>query len=309
MPPRQATRTTTERPAPTEPPRDLLAVVSEIERAIDSQLNEPDFPEPLKGAVRYAALGAGKRLRPSLTLLSCEAAGVDRARAMTPAVAVELIHAFSLVHDDLPALDDDDLRRGRPTLHVRFDEATAILAGDAMMSMAFGLLARTPYAGPETTTTLVRELAEATNRMIAGQALDTVGAPEIQAADPQTLVRSIHEQKTGALIRAACRMGAIAAGASEDVLSAITRYGGAVGLMFQIIDDLIDVEQHASHTGKKTGKDAHAGKLTYPGVFGVSAARAEALNLRDAAFDAIEPLGNKGRTLEELADHLARRTR
>ena len=293
---------------PIDPPDQFDRVVSEIERAIEAVLDEPSFPRLLTDAVRYAALGAGKRLRPALTLFVCEAVDGDRSRAMTPAIAVELIHAFSLVHDDLPALDDDELRRGKPTVHVRFDEATAILAGDAMMSMAFGLLARTPGVEPATTTALVRELAQATNRMIAGQALDTVGGVD-DAGDELARVRAIHEQKTGALLRAACRMGAIVGGANEPTLTAITRFGEAIGLMFQIVDDLIDVEQHESHTGKKTGKDNNAGKLTYPGVIGVEAACREAHRLKEEAISALSPLGDRGRTLRDLTTYLACRTK
>ncbi|MCB9837728.1 MAG: polyprenyl synthetase family protein [Phycisphaeraceae bacterium] len=297
-------------PLGVDPPPHFAVVVAEVERAIEQGLDEPSFPETLRSAVRYAALGAGKRLRPALTLLACEACGGDRATALTPAVAVELIHAFSLVHDDLPALDNDELRRGRPTLHVQYDEATAILAGDAMMSMAFGLLAAGEDATPGTSAALVRELARATNRMIAGQVLDTVGdAADGAALDPASAVRVIHAQKTGALICAACRMGAIVAGADASRLDAITRYGDAVGLMFQIVDDLIDVEQLESHTGKKTGKDEAADKLTYPGVLGVGAARAEAHRLREEAIRALSPLGDDAQTLIDLTAYLASRTR
>lgn len=303
-----AGNTTTNPPAPIDPPPRYDLVAREIELAIERRLVEPSFPGLLTRAVRYAALGAGKRLRPALTLLSCEAVGGDRAAALTPAVAVELIHAFSLVHDDLPALDNDELRRGKPTVHVEFGEATAILAGDAMMSMAFGLLTREPGADPAATIALVRELAQATNEMIAGQVLDTVGGSG-EEREALAQVRLIHEQKTGALIRAACRMGAIVAGADADSLDAITRFGGSIGLMFQIVDDLIDVEQHESHVGKKTGKDDEADKLTYPGVIGIDAARIEANRLRDEALDALSHLGERGRTLRDLTAYLACRTR
>lgn len=306
MPPTPPTNT--DAPKPVDPPGHYDRVVTEFESAIEQQLDEPAFPELLTDAVRYAALGAGKRLRPALTLLACEAAGADRSRAMTPAIAVELIHAFSLVHDDLPALDDDELRRGKPTVHVRFDEATAILTGDAMMSMAFGLLARTPGAEFDTTTALVRELSQATNRMIAGQMLDTVGGCA-RETDALAHVRLIHEQKTGALISASCRMGAIVAQADAAALEAVTRFGEAIGLMFQIVDDLIDVEQHESHTGKKTGKDHDADKLTYPGVIGVDGARRATHRLRDEAIDALSPLGDRGRTLRDLTAYLASRTK
>lgn len=293
---------------PIDPPARFGEIIAEIDRAIEDRLNEPSFPQLLTDSIRHAALGAGKRLRPALTLLTCEAVGGDRSRAISPAIAVELIHAFSLVHDDLPALDNDELRRGKPTVHVRFGEATAILAGDAMMSMAFGLLAETPCEQPGMATALVQELAQATNRMIAGQVLDTVGGGDANA-DPFTKVRVIHEQKTGALLRASCRMGAIAAGADDAALDAITTFGESIGLMFQIVDDLIDVEQHESHTGKRTGKDHEAGKLTYPGVLGVQGARDEANRLRDEAASALSHLGERSRTLQELTAYLACRTK
>jgi len=176
------------------------------------------------------------------------------------------------------------------------------------MSMAFGLLAQTQDVDSSITTALVQELAHATNLMIAGQALDTVGEIN-EPTDAVALVRMIHEQKTGALIRASCRMGAIAAGADAKTLATITHFGEAIGLMFQIVDDLIDIEQHESHTGKKTGKDEKAGKLTYPGVVGVDEARSEAHRLEGEAIDALSHLGDRGRTLRDLTAYLACRTR
>lgn len=298
-------------PTPIDLPDGYSKIVRAIEAAIEERITEPVFPPMLNDAVRYAALGAGKRLRPVLTLLACEAAGGERSAALTPAVAIEMIHAFSLVHDDLPALDNDELRRGKPTLHVQYDEATAILTGDAMMSMAFGLLADAPGVDPTITALQVRELAQATNQMIAGQVLDTVGGGD-EGADDLARVRLIHEQKTGALLRASCRMGAIAAGADDSTLETLTRFGDAIGLMFQIVDDLIDVEQHESHTGKKTGKDQDADKLTYPGVLGIEASRAEAHRLREAAIEALSnlPESRTGvRTLRDLTAYLACRTR
>ena len=286
----------------------MAQVTATIDLRIEAFLASRGFPPNLHDAIRYAALGGGKRLRPALAWYCSIACGGTGKDSICAGVAVELIHAFSLVHDDLPALDDDDLRRGKPTVHVRFDEATAILAGDAMMSMAFGLLAQTPGVNPQTTTALVRELAQATNHMIAGQALDTVGGDD-DSGDALAQVRLIHEQKTGALIRAACRMGAIVAGAGAESLDAITRFGEAIGLMFQIVDDLIDVEQHESHTGKRTGKDEQANKLTYPGAVGVEAARREANQLCQEGIGALSPLGDRGRTLCDLTAYLACRTR
>jgi len=276
------------------------------EASLERALRTSGLPGALGEAVRYASLGAGKRLRPALTFLSCESCGGAADRAAGAAAAVELIHAFSLVHDDLPAMDDDDLRRGQPTTHVKFGEAAAILAGDAMMSLAFATIVEDPTIDRALAAGLVAELARATNDMIAGQARDTIGAG---IADPGEAVRTIHRQKTGALIRAACRMGGMCAGADAPALHAVTAYGEAVGVMFQIVDDLIDVEQEASHTGKRTGKDSAAGKLTYPGVFGVEASRAEVARLRGEADRALAPLGVLGRDLREVCAFLAVRTR
>jgi geranylgeranyl diphosphate synthase type II len=275
-----------------------------IDAALAEAVDRAALPEKLDEPVRYALLSPGKRLRPALALASAEAAGGRANAALPAAIAVEMIHAFSLVHDDLPAMDDDDLRRGRPTTHVRFGEAAAILAGDALMSLAYREILRAPV-DPPGPARLSAELAEATTAMIAGQTDDTLGAGEPSL---ETL-RQIHVRKTGALLRACCRMGGISAGASAEALDALTRCGDALGLAYQIADDLLDVEQTAEALGKRTGKDADRGKLTYPGVLGVEASRAELDRLHDEAIEALTPLGAPAEALRELCRALRRRDR
>ncbi len=279
-----------------------------IERDLEESTRAPGLPPPLIEAIRYAVLGGGKRLRPLLAWHSCVAAGGTGERALAAATAVEFIHAFSLVHDDLPAIDNDDLRRGRPTLHVHAGEAMAILAGDALMSLAFEMLVRRA-ADPALGAAMVKELAGATTGMIAGQVDDTLGADGGEAASAAARLESIHRNKTGALIRAACRMGAMSAGAVPDrTLSAVTAYGEAVGLLFQIVDDLLDVEHTSEQTGKRTRKDAGAGKLTYPSVLGVEGSRREAERLRRAAHEALDVFGPEGDGLRGLCDRIASRS-
>lgn len=269
-------------------------------------------PRPLAEAVEYALLSGGKRVRPLLALRSCAAVCDEPERALPAAAGVELVHAFSLVHDDLPAIDNDDLRRGRPTLHIHAGEAVAILAGDAMLTLAFrALLEPAPGAapGPALGARLCLELSEATQAMIRGQYHDTLGAagaPE----DPLARLREIHASKTGALLRASCRMGAISAGLADGDarLAAISAFSEHLGLMFQVADDLIDVEQTPEAAGKRTRKDADAGKLTYPGLLGIDLSRAEVARLEQEALAAIVPLGEAGRHLGEIARRLARRT-
>jgi geranylgeranyl pyrophosphate synthase len=258
-------------------------------------------------AIRYALLGGGKRLRPVLAWHCCVAAGGKGEESLHAGAAVELIHAFSLVHDDLPAMDDDDLRRGKPTLHIHAGEAMAILAGDAMMALALGMLVKTSPS-PTLGAALVEELSAATTGMIAGQVYDTLGGmPEAQG-DRQNL-ELIHSQKTGALIRAACRMGALSAtGAAIEggsCLPVITRFADALGLMFQVVDDLLDVEGTPEQTGKHTRKDARAGKLTFPGLLGVEGSRREVERLQHAAEEALEPLGQPAAALRELCRMMA----
>jgi geranylgeranyl diphosphate synthase type II len=287
-------------------------------------------PGNLRDAIRYSLLGGGKRVRPLFAWHAAVAVSGDpeAGPASLPAgAAVELIHAFSLVHDDLPAMDDDDLRRGRPTLHIHAGEAMAILAGDAMLSLASMALSVVPEGGMAIGDGLHRRLVEELNTgtlgMISGQVLDTLGGFEEGVPDSERVER-IHREKTGALITAACRMGALiglhrfartggelSETESAARLEAMTVYAGAIGLMFQVVDDLLDVEQSSEHIGKRTGKDAEAGKLTYPAVHGVERSRAFVGELLDRATGALEsfPAGEHRAVLQELASYLAQRTK
>ena len=264
------------------------------------------LPGNLRDAIEYALMGPGKRMRPVLALHACRAVGGRFEEAYPPAAAIEMVHAFSLVHDDLPAMDDDDLRRGRPTLHRHTSEPMAILAGDAMQALAVELL--TEHVPHEALCCrLVRELVVATNDMIAGQIYDTLpDGPEMAAAVPplERLAR-IHRNKTGALLRAACRMGALAGSATDEQLEAVTRYADTIGLMFQIVDDLLDVTGTAEELGKAAGKDADKGKLTYPGVLGVDESRAEVERLRREAHANLAELGEPADPLRQLCDYMA----
>lgn len=299
-------------PPPSPGADPVWAPVAPIERFLRDYTAALRLPPNLVSAIEYSLVAGGKRLRPLLCWHACEALGVGGEAALPAAGAIELIHAFSLIHDDLPAMDDDDLRRGRPTLHIHAGEAMAILAGDAMLPLAFGLLnQRHP---PALAAELIAELVQGTTGMIAGQVYDTLGGFH-ESTTPAQRVLQIHSSKTGALIRAACRMGALTAlrtratAEADAPLRAITSYADAVGLMFQIVDDLLDVEQTPEHTGKRTRKDHHAGKLTYPGVHGLENSRSEIERLRLAAVSALASLGPRAQPLRTLADLLAVRDR
>jgi geranylgeranyl pyrophosphate synthase len=286
---------------------DLLAPAARrVEEDLDRWLVEPDVPGELAEAMRYCAQGGGKRLRPGLVRLSCEAVGGDgdSEAARRCAVAVELVHAYSLVHDDLPAMDDDELRRGRPTAHVRFGEAMAILVGDALLTRAFGVLAP---ADSEATPRLCAELAQGAGPagMVAGQIadMDLCGVPE--GAEGVTF---IHVRKTGGLIRSAVRMGGLCGGADEASLGALTGYAEPLGLAFQLTDDLLDVLGTSEQTGKSTGKDAASGKRTYAAEMGVEPSRRRCDDLTAQAVAALEPLGPAAEPLRKLAELLADRT-
>ncbi|MFG0285043.1 MAG: polyprenyl synthetase family protein [Phycisphaerales bacterium JB039] len=277
-----------------------------IDAALRAALDEMCGAARMVEACRYAVLGAGKRLRPALVLQSCRAAGGTEQAALPAAVAVEFVHAFSLVHDDLPSMDDDDLRRGRPTLHIAMGEATALLAGDLLLCEALAHLVRhTP--DPQLAAGLVHELTDATARMISGQSWDTTG--QLPAGlDDLGRLRLIHEHKTGALIRASCRMGGLWAGADAGAMQTLTQYGDILGLLFQITDDILDAEGSVEQTGKRTRKDAAAGKLTYPGVLGLPAAHREARRLCDEACAAAGALA-RGEGLAALARMVGDRSR
>ena len=298
-------------------PSSVTAPVGAVEAYLRRVVEEAELAPSLAEAVLYSLLGPGKRARPLLawhSFAAVAAGAADPSACLPAAAAVELVHAFSLVHDDLPGLDNDDLRRGRPTLHRHTSVAMAVLAGDAMLTLSFQAIAQRiapGLAGP-----LCAELAVATNAMITGQVYDTLGGMATGLSDQQRL-EVIHRNKTGALIRVSCRVGAMCAlhqlGApihdSEPRLSAITRYAEAAGLMFQIVDDLLDVTQTTEHLGKRAGKDQEAGKLTYPGVMGVEASRAEVRRLHEASTAALAPLGPAAEPLRQLASFMAVRTK
>ena len=296
-----------QRPAAPAAPLDPT-LLDAVERALVGFLDAHPLPDNLRAACRHAVLAGGKRLRPMLVLECARAAGGSTDDAMPAAVAIEFIHAFSLVHDDLPALDNDRLRRGKPTCHVAFGEAMAILAGDCLLSLAPITAARCPRNSAQ----IVQELMDATVRMINGQVYDTLKGFPHGLSDRERL-ELVHHNKTGALLECSCRMGALAAGADAETLSALTRFARSIGLMFQIVDDLIDATQTAEHAGKATGKDAEAGKLTYPIVHGIEGSRREVERLRAEALAALAPLatqsGDRGSRLAALAEFLAARTR
>lgn len=278
---------------------------STLKAAIDERLGE--IVEAirhglLRDALRHAALSGGKRVRPILSLRCCAMVGTSWEQALSAGCAFELIHAFSLVHDDLPALDDDDMRRGRPTVHKAFGESIGILCGDLLQSLAFETAAGSVH-GPAIT----RELASATNAMIEGQAWDTDGGfPEgLSEAERMEL---IHRNKTGALIRGAARAGAIAGAADEKVLDRVDRWSTAIGFMFQVVDDLLDETQTSDHLGKTAGKDRDAGKLTYTAIHGLDGARSEIQRLRTEALDALSGFSEAADPLRTMTQELANRT-
>jgi farnesyl diphosphate synthase len=286
--------------------------VRRVEAALARYLPDPESaPARLHQAMRYATLGPGKRIRPVLVYATAAAVGLPPAALDGPAAAVELIHAYSLVHDDLPAMDDDDLRRGRPTTHRAFDEGTAILAGDALQVLAFEILAEDkalPLDAPRRLE-MIRLLAHAsgTQGMAGGQAMDLAAVGRVLE---RAQVEEMHARKTGALIRAAVMITCTAAPAlSAARYEALDRYGTAIGLSFQIVDDLLDVLGDPALTGKAAGADALRGKPTFPAVAGVEAARARAAALAQEGIDALAGFGPEAGQLREFAAELVARSR
>ena len=279
-------------------------LLAHVERELAHTIAHRPLADKLKEAAKYALLGGGKRVRPMLCLHCCAAASGDMRHAMPAAVAIEMVHAFSLVHDDLPALDNDDLRRGRATTHVAFGEALAILTGDALLSIAMEQALSCAIGAAH----IAHELASATTDMISGQVLDTLGGfpKDFNAAQQLEL---IHRQKTGALIRAACRMGAFAASANADTLDRLTRWGETMGLMFQVVDDILDETQSSQHLGKSAGKDAAQGKMTYPKIHGLAWSRDYVKELLEHSEHLLKPLGAPAQPLRTMAQSLATRTK
>ncbi|MGB2818734.1 MAG: polyprenyl synthetase family protein [Burkholderiaceae bacterium] len=267
---------------------------------------EDAIPQRLHQAMRYAVLDGGKRVRPLLVYAGGEVTGAEDEALDRAALAVEYVHAYSLVHDDMPCMDNDVLRRGKPTVHVAFDEATAMLAGDALQAEAFKVLAEGQLPAPQTAS-LMRELAHAsgTQGMCGGQAIDltAVGNMNLTFAE----LEQMHRMKTGALLKASVLMGALSGQApllTECTREALTRYGEAIGLAFQVVDDILDVEASSEELGKTAGKDAAQGKPTYVSVLGMEAAKAWSLRLRAQALEALNGLGARAVRLRELADFM-----
>jgi geranylgeranyl diphosphate synthase type II len=268
---------------------------------------DSNCPSQLAEAIRYSLLAPGKRLRPRLVLLAAEACGGKIEEALPAAVAVEMVHCYSLVHDDLPAMDDDDLRRGRPTCHRQFDEATAILVGDALLTRAFEVLA-TQIKPPERAARCCAKLAHAAGAtaLVGGQADDL--AAEFRHIGLERL-QSIHRRKTGALFRASLVLGAVAVDAAAEEERALAVFGEHVGHAFQIVDDLLDVGGQEASVGKRLGKDRRRGKVTYPALLGMEESRRRAAELIEQACAALEPFASAAAPLRELAEFVGRRSR
>ena len=283
-----------------------------VEEALDELLPSPDVgPARLHQAMRYCVFAGGKRVRPGLVVLAGETYDVNRALLLPAAAAMEMIHTFSLVHDDLPALDNDDLRRGRPTLHKEYDEALAILAGDALLNLGLLCLAREPDSGlPAVRARAVEIVAEAvgTAGMIGGQVTD-LEAEANWPEDPERALEEIHRHKTGALLTACLRLGGSYAGTTANEDELLRRIGESIGLLFQIGDDILDVEGKTEVLGKTAGKDAGARKLTYPGLFGVAQSRQKIAEVSAEALELIQNLPRRRQLFESLIRYLSERDR
>lgn len=272
----------------------------------DSPMDNGRCPNRLAQAMRYSLMAGGKRLRPILAMWSAEACGGSGDQAMPVAVALEMIHTYSLIHDDLPAMDDDDLRRGMPTCHKAYDEATAILAGDGLLTLAFEVVAR-EQKPLDVVGECVQILADAAGPcgMVAGQMAD-LAAEDRTDANLEEL-EAIHRRKTGALLCAALRLGATVAKATDEQKDALERYGWAVGLAFQVVDDLLDATGDEAKMGKRVGKDSGLGKWTYPGLIGVESSRAHARTLADSAISALNIFDERADRLRALAHQIVER--
>ena len=290
----------------------LLQHLAELRQVVDKALDAwvpavTVTPVSIHEAMRYSLFAGGKRIRPILAISAASAVAPDATGVEHAAASLELIHTYSLIHDDLPALDNDDLRRGRPTCHKVFGEALAILAGDALLTLAFEVLARLPDISAECSIRLVEELARASGTvggMIGGQVNDIEG--ERKTPDPE-LLESIHRAKTGALLRASVRMGAIYAGADDVQLAALTAYGEHVGLAFQIVDDILDVEESSEQLGKTAGKDRAQHKVTFPVVYGLARSRKMADEELAAALSALSHFDARADRLRQIANYIVER--
>lgn len=293
----------------------LKARAQQVESVLDELLPEPaTLPPHLHEAMRYAVLGSGKRIRAALVYAAGEAsltpgisASAQEIALDHAAAAVELIHAYSLVHDDLPCMDDDDLRRGKPTVHVQYDEATAMLAGDALQPLAFEVLSQMPIAPALTVqATVLLARAAGSQGMVGGQAIDCASVGRSLTREQ---LQQMHVMKTGAMLEASVLLGGIVAGASSNVRAGLETYAQAVGLAFQVADDILDVTADTATLGKTAGKDEASNKPTYVSLLGLGDARSLSLELRDTAHTALRPLGTASGRLAELADFIVGRDR
>jgi geranylgeranyl diphosphate synthase type II len=285
----------------------LAARQKSVDRALDRFLPKQDVPPAtIHKAMRYSLFAGGKRLRPILCLAAAEACGGRISDALPLASAMECIHTYSLVHDDLPSMDNDDFRRGRATCHKVFGEGIAILAGDGLLTIAFEIAALAKPTRRYSMTQIIREIASAagSRKLIAGQVADLEA--EGQPAN-RSLIRYIHENKTAAMLTTSVRLGAMSADAEAKKLSAMTKFGRSLGLAFQVIDDILDVTQTSEKLGKSAGKDVAARKATYPAVIGLEASRAEARRLTNAAHRALSSFGDEAERLREMANYLLER--
>ena len=285
----------------------LKATQKEVDKALSSYLpRENATPKSIHKAMRYSIFAGGKRLRPILCLAAAEACGGELESALAPACATEVMHTYSLVHDDLPCMDDDDLRRGRPTSHKVFGEGMAVLTGDALLTEVFIIIAKTPITKRYGTKEYLEEIAVTggSRKLIGGQVLDLEG--EGKDLSKKDLIH-IHENKTAALLTCAVRLGAMTANATPRKLEALTDFGYNLGLAFQVIDDILDVTQTTEVLGKTAGKDEAVDKSTYPAILGLEASRKEAARLTKKALKALEVFGKKGKRLEQIARYLLER--
>ncbi|MCD9187037.1 MAG: polyprenyl synthetase family protein [Pyrinomonadaceae bacterium] len=276
-----------------------------VDETLDKLIPSDNFePKRLYEAVRWSVFAGGKRFRPALVLAVGKTFGADEAKLLRTASAIEMIHTYSLIHDDLPAMDNDDLRRGRATCHVKFDEATAILAGDVLQSMAFRTIAEDENLGAEIKVKLTAELADSAAKMVDGQQLDLDGEGKRISIEN---LEKIHRNKTGAIICISARSGAIIADASENELDAITKYASSLGLLFQITDDLLDITQTTEVLGKTAGKDLTSKKSTYPSFYGIEGTRKLAEKVRLEAINSLNKIEKDTRILKDLVDFILER--
>ena len=284
-------------------------VRTQVDDGLDHFLPKEDAsPQTLHKAMRYSVFAGGKRLRPALVLAACEAVGGTISEGLPAACAVEMIHTYSLIHDDLPAMDNDDLRRGRPTCHKVFGDAMAILAGDALLTLSFETIARSPRSEAIAPLVLVFAQRSGCQGMVGGQVLDLEGEGKKPTLE---MVRAIHSWKTAALIAACCEGGALAGGGSKEDVKQLREFGEKIGLAFQILDDILDITQSSQALGKTAGKDLDAQKATYPAVLSIEGAQKEAQLLVDSAMSGLDiHFSNRGggKTLKELARFVIERT-